>query len=400
MWMKYLLGMILGIAAAFILPVNTPQVAETLGFLSRLTIRIGRYVLIPLIFFSITAAVYSLHDAKQLYKPLGIMLLTIILSSLFLTFVGLFSILIIKSPRISISSDAVTGIASLDIQQLIESLFPYSGFVALLNESFLLPTFLLAFFIGSACALDKSNAKPLLAPIAALVKIFEYIAGFIMDFLAIGIIAVVCMWTVEFFGVITSGVFNTLFLVLAVDFVLVICVLYPLFMSFFCRDSRPFRVLYTSIAPVIAAFFSGDTHFTLPITMKQSREDLGIPGSISAVSFPLFSAFARGGAALTSAVSFVIILHSYSSLEISFETILWITGSVFCFSFLLPGLPSGGAFVLLTVLCTWYGRGFEAGYLLLKPAAPILCSFSAAIDTATAIFGTSIVAAKVRPAKG
>jgi len=43
-----------------------------------------------------------------------------------------------------------------------------------------------------------------------------------------------------------------------------------------------------------------------------------------------------------------------------------------------------------------YGRGFEAGYLLLKPIAFILCSFAAAIDSLSMIFGTYIVSQKMK----
>jgi hypothetical protein len=43
-----------------------------------------------------------------------------------------------------------------------------------------------------------------------------------------------------------------------------------------------------------------------------------------------------------------------------------------------------------------YGRGFEAGYLLLKDAAPLLCCFAAGFDAFTAIFGSYIVGVKTR----
>jgi Na+/H+-dicarboxylate symporter len=390
-WMRYLFGVVLGIAAALVLPVNSPGVAKGIEYLSHLVIRVGRYVVLPLVFFSVASGVYSLHEAKRLYKPLGIILLTIVFSSLLLTFVGLFSILFFTPPHIPISGVAVTEVVSLDAGAIIEALFPFSGFETLLNGSLLLPAVLFAFLIGSACALDKLGTKNVVTLFQSLTNIFEYIAGFIMDLLAIGMTAVACFWAINFFQILTSGTYTTLILVLAADFLLIVGVIYPLFVSLICRGQHPFRVINASIASIIAAFFSGDTNFTLPINMRQTKETLNIGGPINALSHTLFSAFARGGAALTSAVAFVIILRSYSSLEISHSNILWIAGSAFTLSFLLPGLPSGGAFVLLTVLCSRYGRGFEAGYLLLKPAALIICSFAAAIDAATAVFGTCIV---------
>ena len=36
------------------------------------------------------------------------------------------------------------------------------------------------------------------------------------------------------------------------------------------------------------------------------------------------------------------------------------------------------------------------GFLLLKPAAPIICSFAAAFDALTAMFGTYIIAVKTK----
>ena len=109
---------------------------------------------------------------------------------------------------------------------------------------------------------------------------------------------------------------------------------------------------------------------------------------------PIFSVFARGGTAMVIAVSFIVVLRSYSSLGIFFSDILWLTGLSFGISFCLGSFPTGGAFAALTILCTVYGRGFEAGYLLLKPAAAVICAFAAAIDTAISLFATYYVASR------
>ena len=68
----------------------------------------------------------------------------------------------------------------------------------------------------------------------------------------------------------------------------------------------------------------------------------------------------------------------------------------FVLSFVLGGIPAGAPYVLLTVLCTAYSRGFDTGYLLLRPVAPLFCSFAAAIDAASAMFGSYIVGVKTQ----
>ncbi len=59
------------------------------------------------------------------------------------------------------------------------------------------------------------------------------------------------------------------------------------------------------------------------LASRLSRENLGVPRKVGAVTLPLFAMFGRAGTALTSTIAFFIILKSYSSLEISLEQVLW-----------------------------------------------------------------------------
>jgi Na+/H+-dicarboxylate symporter len=152
--------------------------------------------------------------------------------------------------------------------------------------------------------------------------------------------------------------------------------------------------LYASIAPALLALVGNDANLTLPLTIRHGKESLGIRRRTSGFTFPIFSIFARGGSALVSVISFVVIWRSYSSLNIPFGDILWIFGFSFIFSFMLGGLPSGCAFVLVTILCQNYARGFETSFLLLKPAALMISSFAMLFDTVTAMFGSYLISVK------
>lgn len=147
---------------------------------------------------------------------------------------------------------------------------------------------------------------------------------------------------------------------------------------------------------MILAFIGGDSNVVFPLSNRHAFESLGIRRRSRGFSLPLFSIFARGGSALVATISFILIWRSYSSLSIPFTDILWIFGMAFGLSFLLGGLPSGGAFILLTILCEKYARGFETSFLLLKPAAPIICSFATLFDALTSIVGSYIVAVKTK----
>ena len=396
LWIKYLIGALFGAAFAFILPLGNEQVAAAVSFVTEIVVRFGRYMVVPVVFFTAVIAFNRLRDTKMLFKT-GIWTGGVIVaSSLLLTVTGLLSILIVKLPRIPITVETVSESASLGVGDLIKSLLPYSAFETLNNGSFILAAFFFAMLVGTASTADPVLFKPVTQLADSLSKLMYNISVIFTEFLSVGMVAVLCSWTIQFRGVLTSGVFAPLILMLLVDFIFIAGVVYPLIIRYLCHDPHPYRILYASVCSVVAAFFSGDTNLVLQLNMRHGKEGLGVRRRINGVVHPLFSIFARGGSALVTAISFIVIWRSYSSLSIPFTDILWITAVSFGISFLLGGFPAGGAFVSISVLCILYSRGFENGFLLLKPAAPIICSFAAAFDALTAIFGSYIIAVKTK----
>ena len=395
-WIKYLIGVALGILAAFILPTENAAFANAIAFLTELFIRIGRYVVVPLLFTSAIVAVCKLRTSKVLLKTTGLTFLIIVASSLILTLVGLASILIVKLPRIPITVDVATEAFSLDVKGMILSLFPYSGFEALREGSFLLVCLVFAFIIGWESASEEIAFKPVFVLSDSLSNLFYNIANFFTEIMSILCIAIVCYWTMDFRKVVEPGIYTPMIIMFLVDFVIVAGIIYPVILHFVCHDPHPYKVLYASIAPLILSFFSGDSNLVIPLVNRHLCDSLGIRRRCRGFTYPMFAIFARGGSALVTTISFILIWRSYSSLSIPVTDILWIFGLSFGLSFLLGGIPAGGAFVLLTILCSKYARGFETSFLLLKPASMIICSFAAAFDTLTAMVGNYIVAVKTK----
>lgn len=396
LWIKYLIAIALGIGAAFILPADSPAVSSLIASFSEFSVRFGRYTLLPLLFFGVSSAVFRLRSTKNLQKTAVWTLMTILGTTLILALLGLVSILLVKLPRIPITGEKMSSLPSIDIKSLVMQLFPYSGFEALQQGAFLLPCFIFAGFAGAGCTTDQNASKPVISFFESAAKLCYSIMSFFIEWLCVGMIAVSAWWMISARQVFASGTYTPLFIMLSVDFVLVIGLIYPLIVHFLCNDQHPYHVVYACITPVITAFFSGDSNLSLPVNLRHARESLGVHQPSSDVTVPLFSIFARGGSALVTTICFVMILRSYSSLGFAFFDILWIFGASVAISLVLSSLPSGGTFVALTILCTMYSRGFEAGYLLLRPAAPVFCSFAAAFDAVSAIFGSYVVAVKTK----
>ena len=389
-WLKYLIGIAIGLISALVFSPSTVQGQAALDFIVEIAVRFGRYALLPVLFFSVSISFFKLRDEKLLTKA-SLWTFSVIFSSSFaLMLLGLVSALAIKLPRIPITTEKASEASSFAWQTLITKLFPFSGFESLMDGAYLLPCFI----FGAAS--DKNASKAAVGLFDSLSKVFYIVLSFFIEIFAVGMIAVMCRWTIDFISAISSGVYNGLIIMLTADLLIVAFIIYPLILRFLCHEMHPYRVLYASICPFLVAFFSGDTNLALALNLRHGKESLGIKRRINAFSFPLFSIFGRGGAALVQAAGFVLILRSYSSLGIPVLDVLWIAGVSFLLSFALAEIPLGGPFAAITSMCLLYGRGFESGYLLLKNAVPVICAYAAGIDSLTAMFGSYIIAVKTK----
>lgn len=396
LWVKYSIGILLGLALAFALPEGAG--AQTIAFLSEICIRLGRYIVPPLVFFSVSVGVFRLRETHHTLKTCGILIAAMAAPAVVLTVFSLCVSVIVPLPHIPISVESAASPALIDAAELLRRVFPYSGFSSLLDGVYLLPVFVFAGLAGAGCSLDAAAAKQAVSLFNSLSHVCYNVASIFTDILSVGMIAVMFVWTTQCFAVQETGVFVPFILLLLGLFIVITFVLYPLALHllFPSQIRYPLRVLYASLCPVLVAFFSGDANFTLPYLMRHGKESLGIRGRIGSVSFTVFSIFSRSGSAVVTAAAFITILHSYSSLSIAAADIVWIALVCCALSFVLGSIPSGAPFVSLTVLCALYGRGFESGYLLFNSAAPIICSFAAAIDAVTAMFGTYAAALKLK----
>ena len=395
-WIKYLLGIALGVIAALILPFESATASKVLTFLTELFIRFGRYFVVPIVFFTAIVAVNKLRLSKLLFKTALWTFSIIIISAFLFTLIGTASILIVKLPRIPITIDGATESFSLDLKTIILSLFPDSAFDALKEGSFLLVPLLFGSLIGWESASEQNVFKPVFTLADSLSQLFYNISVFFTEIMSVLLVAIMCNWTLTFRSVFATGIYTPVIIMFICDFVIIVGIIYPLIIRYLCHDPHPYKVLFASIAPMILAFVSGDANLVLPLNIRHGKESLGIRRRCGGFTYPMFSIFSRGGSSLVAAVSFILIWRSYSSLPIPVSDVIWLFLLSFGLSFLLGGIPSGGAFILITIICERYGKGFETSFLLLKPAAMIFCSFATILDAATAMFGSYIVAVKTK----
>jgi len=391
-WLKYLIGIVLGVTFALVAGTENTLFVQATDFLAKVAIRFGRYALYPAVFFGFTLSIFELRENRSLLKLALVTSIIICAAALMLSFIGLISVLIHTPTRIPIFVEGISDVQVLGVRESLLQLLPSSSFEAIVNGTYILPLCIFGGFAGAGCAVDKNIAKPTITLIDSLARISYAVLVFFVDMLGFGMVAVSAYWVIKFHEMLLTAVFADFAILLIINLLIIALVIYPTFLKIFCRDINPYRVLYASLAPMLAAFVSQDTHVALTVLLRHSNESLGVRRRISSVALPIFSIFGRAGSALVITVSFIVILKSYSSIPLNIQDMFWLVGIASLFSCLLGRFPTGGTYIALTSLCMLYGRGFESGYLILRPAAFFIGSVAAAINALTAITGTYIAA--------
>jgi Na+/H+-dicarboxylate symporter len=286
-------------------------------------------------------------------------------------------------------------IVPVSAEQSAFEVFPSNMLSVLSGDGlFILPLCVFAFFMAIGFTCDKNHARPVLSFFDSVSRVFFHITAFVSELLGFVIIVLAACFAWQYRLLLDKGIFSGFInLLFGITFALVFVVL-PLFLYLFRRRKKlsPWTKVYGSFGPAIAAFFSGDINFTLPVLFLHGKENLGMNRQVNTVAPLLYMMIGRAGSAMIAAVSFLVILQSYSSLEISFDQVMQIWMRALLLSLMLGRNSGDGAFAALAALCLWTKGGFETGYLILKPISFLLIACAALIDCMAAMLGSYAVA--------
>ena len=389
-WIKLLVGAALGLVLGFFIPVTAQPFFDNL---TGLLLQVGRYVLFPLVFFSLGIGASELRQEKRLGRVYLSALKYLALAAGVLVIIGTLSVLVFPPERIPITTiTAEKTLSPVSILEGLKRIFPANMFGLFFGTGdFLMPVMVLGFLLGVNLDFDRQLTRPIVQIFDSLSRIFYHLNSLVVELFAIAMIAIAAA-RVSHLSHGDMGMYKQLIIIVAVDTALVTFGVFPGALFLLGIKENPFRWLYASLGPAITGLFSGDHYVSLGVLSKHGKESLGVPRMVGSAVYPLFAVLGRAGTAMIGSVSFILILRSYSSLEINFLQTLWVMLWSFLLSFVLGAAPGAGAFYLLFMLSFRYGKGWQEGYLLLQAIAPLLVSFGAFIDVLSAAFASLLIA--------
>lgn len=378
---KILIGLGLGIAVGLVLNAQGPAIREAagdtgfgtwaIGFVVNLTRVLGdlfkrslQFIAVPIILFAMILAIGSLGDLRKLGRiggrTAGIFACTAFLSVI----IGLVLVNVIEpggsrfisdearaklveSTKSDAAGGLITAAKSTRPWDLVREIMPTNPFDALARGD-MLQVVVFALLLGIALSLlPRERSEPVIAVIEGLNEAFISIVRGIMRIAPFGVFFLVTP-IVANLGFEVLKALGAYCVTVLLGLAIIQFVIYPAVVRIF----SPMRLgtFFRGIAQVqMVAFSSSSSAATLPVTIQNVRDRLGVPGDITSFVCAMGAKINMDGTALMQAVA-TLFLAQFYGIELSpaqqasivFTAVFSAIGS--------PGIPSGGMVMLVIVL--------------------------------------------------
>lgn len=343
MLVAFVLAILLGVFFG-----NSIDVIKPLG---DLFLRLIKFIIAPLILATLVVGVASSADPKQLGR-IGAKTMAYYLATTAIAIIIGLIIAFTLSPGkgLSISEEGEIPEAAANEPQsaitTILNIIPENPFHALTSGNVLQIIFF-ALFIGVALTLTGEKGLPVLRFFEGFAEIMYKITGMIMKLAPIGIVGLLAP-VIGSYG--TTVLLPLLKVILAVYIACLLhaFIVYSLAVKTFA-GMNPFT-FFKGIAPAaFVAFSTSSSSGTLPVTIKNTNENLKVPNRISSFVLPLGATINMDGTAIYQGVAVIFIAQFYG-LELSFAQLLTIVLMAILASIGTAGVPGAGMVMLAMVL--------------------------------------------------
>ena len=395
-WLKTLLAAAAGIGLGILLGQRDSAASQLLATVAEVALRVGRYAVFPSVFFGVLVGTAELRTSGAGARVVGRMLLYLLTATALLTVLGLVSVLVLSPDRIPIVPVEQPPPAVPGVLDLINATVPANLFQVLVSDgSLLLPLLVLAVILGLHLGFDTAVTAPVSELSDALARIFFRINSLVVELFWIAAL-VIAAATVVRLSAAELALYRELFIILVIDVVVLYMGVFPGLLYLLGERTNPFRWIYAALGPSLTGAVTGDHYVSLGSLLVHGRGSFGLPRALSAAVYPWFALFGRSGTALVTAVSYIMIIRSYFSLEVTAGQVLWVALFTFLTSFALGGVPGLGVIVSLSLLWSLGGQGLPEGYLIMQPIAPLLISVGVMLDVTTSALAGHLVGRGVR----
>ena len=341
------IGLVFGEKATIVKPLGTV-------FLNMI-----KMIVVPMVFFSITAGVASLGDLKKL-RNIGVKVVGLYaLTSALCVGLGLIMANIINPGKgfdltaLSQSTDYEAQAMPSIIDTLID-MFPSNIFTSFTNTN-MLQIIVFSIFLGVALIMMGKEGERLLAGVQSCANAMYKITAIVMEFSPIGVCALLAD-SVGAYGLKIFGPLGKLILtVYASDVILVLLMYIPMVALLAKFPVKKWLQGIWKVWVVTASTTSSSG--SLPITTSVTNDEFGVSSELSSFSLPLGATINMNGGCIYYAAAIVMTAQIYG-MNLTPSALVNIIISTVLVAMGCPGVP-GGAIIMTTILLTNMGLPLE-----------------------------------------
>lgn len=372
---QIIIGLVLGLIFGLVVIRTSLPNSFTLDYIKpfgTIFINALKMIAVPLVLASLIVGVSNLGDISKLSriggKTIGIYLVTTVIAvSIGLILVNVFQ------PGKSLPVETRESLMSLyegdagsrvgqaaelqkqsPLQPLVE-IVPDNFFKATTDNSAMLQVVFFAILVGIALLqISKEKADPVIRFFDGLNEVIIQIVNYIMMIAPYGVFALMASLIVEIAGENPDSAVQLLMALLKYSLVVVggllimVLIIYPAILMAFTKVK--YQDFFKAIRPAqLLAFSTSSSSATLPVTMKQVEEELGVSEEVSSFVLPLGATVNMDGTSLYQGVAAVFIAQALG-MELTITQQLMIVLTATLASIGSAGVPGAGLIMLIIVL--------------------------------------------------
>lgn len=355
------IGLLSQILIAFVIAIIVGAIVgpsiEVVRPLGDLFLRMIKFIIVPLVLASLVVGVAGTGDIKKIGRMGGVTFFYYILTTAFAVTIGLILANIFspgKGLNINVSTDKVEVSEAPGVIDTLLNIIPTNPIASLVNGDMLQIIFF-AIFLGLAITILGDKAKTVYNFFNELAEIMYKITGIVMKLAPIGVFGLIAP-TVGEYGVSVLLPLLKVIVVVYLGCILHAVITYSTSVKLFA-NMNPLN-FFKGIAPAsLVAFSTTSSSGTLPITIKNSEENLGVSRKVSSFVLPLGATINMDGTALYQGVC-VLFIAQFFGYDLSFAQQLTIVLTATLASIGTAGVPGAGL-IMLTMVVTSVGLPVE-----------------------------------------
>ena len=341
------IGLVFGEKATIVKPLGT------------IFLNMIKMIVVPMVFFSITAGVASLGDLKKL-RNIGVKVVGLYaLTSALCVGLGLIMANIINPGKgfdliaLSQSTDYEAQAMPSIIDTLID-MFPSNIFTSFTNTN-MLQIIVFSVFLGVALIMMGKEGERLLAGVQSCANAMYKITAIVMEFSPIGVCALLAD-SVGAYGLKIFGPLGKLILTVYASDVILVLVMYIPIVALLAKF--PVKKWLQGIWKVwVVTASTTSSSGSLPITTSVTNDEFGVSSELSSFSLPLGATINMNGGCIYYAAAIVMTAQIYG-MNLTPSALVNIIISTVLVAMGCPGVP-GGAIIMTTILLTNMGLPLE-----------------------------------------